>query len=211
MCLKLKIPKFIFILRHSINNSKILQLVILILKFPYRLMECISSIKTLTNIVIIISIFLGLTVLKKINHFEFIGALIYTTLSFMTVCLGALLIKGKYGKFSNDEKIELLSTMIFFVLTTILQCYIQCNKYNISFLFHLINNSIDNGNNIVLVFKILIVMIFLILVYVVYEKWIKKLFKIIFTILLKIIKIIFYFNKLILVNLIKNLKKALKD
>jgi len=123
MCLKLKIPKFI--LRHSINNSKILRLLILILKFFYRLIEYFFSIKALTNTVIIISIFLGLIVLKKINHFEFIGALIYTTLSFMTVCLGALLIKGKYKKFSSDEKIELLSTMIFFVLTIILQCYIQ--------------------------------------------------------------------------------------
>jgi len=56
----------------------------------------------------------------------------------MTVCLGALLIKGKYKKFNSDEKIELISTMIFLVLTIILQCYIQYNKCSISFLFNLI-------------------------------------------------------------------------
>jgi len=159
-----------FIIYIKMKNPKIIQKIRI---FP-QLVEYFFSVKALKDMVIIANIFLGLSILKKINHFEFINALNYTTLTFISICMGAILIKSFCEEFDNEERIELISTTIFFILNVYLQCYIQYNQCSIVFLFHLIINSINNGNNLIIVFKSIIIMLFLILLCIDCKEQIKK-------------------------------------
>ena len=87
-----------------------------------------QPVKTLKDIVVITNIFVGLFISKTINHFEFVSALIYIAFTFIAIYMGALVIKIFYKKFTNEEKNELLSTMSFFILNTILAFYLQCKQ-----------------------------------------------------------------------------------